>query len=55
MTGTTLAIKHSIFPRSVLNRGFDDALTEFVVNDGGILGRDCNVDEGGRRICILRA
>jgi len=38
---------------SFLYRGFDDALTELIVNDGGILGRDGDVYEGGRRICIL--
>lgn len=36
-----------------LNRGFDNALTELVVNDGGILGRNGDVYEGGGRICIL--
>ena len=36
-----------------LNRGFNNALTELVVNDGGILGRDGDVYEGGRKICIL--
>ena len=41
------------YSRSFLNRWFDDALTELVVNDGGILGRDGDVYEGGRRICIL--
>ena len=38
----------------MLNGGFDDALTEFVVNDGGILCRDGDIYEGGRRIRILQ-
>lgn len=29
-----------------LNRGFDDTLTELVVNDGSILSRDSDVYEG---------
>jgi len=38
-----------------LNRGFDDALTELVINDRGILGNDGDVYEGGRRVCIFEA
>ena len=38
----------------MLNRGFDDALTEFVVNDGGILCRDGDIYERRRRICLLQ-
>ena len=41
------------FHFSFLNRGFDDTLTEFVVNDGSILGRDSDIYEGEWRICIL--
>ena len=41
-----------ITPRSFLNRGFDDTLTEFVVSDGGCC--DGDIYEVGRKICILQ-
>jgi len=37
----------------ILNRGFDVALTELVINGGGILGDDCCVYEGGCIVCTL--